>query len=334
MPITNRPSLQAPCGTGFSLSSRGSALLAVLWLSVALSTIALTVASTVRGEVDRAATASDDTRAYFLAQSAIYRGILYIEWGRMYGSPNYYQPGMPPLEFHFPGGDVTVEIMPESSKLNINLCPPADLFRLLSALGVAQERAQAITEAVVDWRSVVPGGQPTPFDMFYSQQTPSFVSPHASFQEIEDLLLVRGVTPELFYGTWDRDESVQPPRLTQRIRIARLRFDLCEWFVGREFYTFPRAHCRRFTARCRCRHRGTAANPAFSQYGSGSRVYAKHGASGEPAHVGRPFDVHHSSHRTAPHGWRRGQRYEAERFRPGQVQSAGWQFTLSHCQVV
>ncbi len=67
--------------------TKGRALLAVLWLSVALSVIALTVAGTVRGEVDRAATAADDTRAYFLAQSAIQRAILYIEWGRAYGPP-------------------------------------------------------------------------------------------------------------------------------------------------------------------------------------------------------------------------------------------------------
>jgi general secretion pathway protein K len=217
-----------PCGTGHRFlgpvrpasagcstsSSRGGALLAVLWLSVALSTIALTVASTVRGEIDRAATASDDTRAYFLAQSAIQRAILYIQWGRA-----YYQPGMPPFQFRFPGGDVTVEVMPESSKLNINNCLPADLFRLLAALGVPADRAQLITEAVVDWRTPAPGGQPTSFDAFYLQHNPSFMSSHASFIEVEDLLLVRGMTPDLFYGTWDRDDSVQPSRLTQHIGL-------------------------------------------------------------------------------------------------------------------
>jgi general secretion pathway protein K len=207
MPTTKRP------------TSKGSALLAVLWLSVALSTIALAVAGTVRGEVDRAATASDDTRAYFLAQSAIERAILYIQWGRTFGPPTYYQPGMGPLQFHFPGGDVTVDVISESSKININDSIPADLFRLLSALGVAPDRAQLITEAIIDWRTPPPGGQPTAFDAFYLQQTPSFMARHASFQEIEDLLLVRGVTPDLFYGTWDRDDSVQPPRLVQRVGL-------------------------------------------------------------------------------------------------------------------
>jgi general secretion pathway protein K len=109
--------------------------------------------------------------------------------------------------------------MPESSKININECLPADIFRLLAALGVPPDRAQAIAEAIVDWRSPILGGQPTAFDMFYLQHNPSFLAAHASFQEIEELLLVRGMTPELFYGTWDRDDRMQPPRLTQRIGL-------------------------------------------------------------------------------------------------------------------
>lgn len=202
---------------------RGSALLAVLWLSVALSVIAFTVASTVRGEIDRAATASDDTRAYYLAQGGIQRAILYIEWGRTYGQvPGqtvYYMPGMSPLQFHFPGGDASVDVIPESSKLNINNCLPGDFFQLLIALGVAPDRAQMITEAVVDWRTPAPPGQPTGLDLLYLQQTPSFMATHTSFKEIEELLLVRGMTPDIFYGTWDRDDRVQPPRLSQHIGL-------------------------------------------------------------------------------------------------------------------
>jgi general secretion pathway protein K len=200
-------------------TTEGSALLAVLWLSVALSTIALTVASTVRGEVDRAATASDDTHAYFLAQSAINRAILYVEWGRMYGPGTYYQPGTPPLQLHFPTGEATVEVIPESSKLNLNTSLPLEIFRLLTALGLPSDRAQALTEAIVDWRTIPPNNQPTAFDAFYLQHNPSFASPHTSFREIEELLLVRGMTPDLFYGSWDRDDSVQPPRLTQRLGL-------------------------------------------------------------------------------------------------------------------
>ena len=44
--------------------NRGSALLAVLWLSLALSAIAFSVASTVHGETERVSTAVDGIRSY------------------------------------------------------------------------------------------------------------------------------------------------------------------------------------------------------------------------------------------------------------------------------
>ena len=74
-------------------------------------------------------------------------------------------------------------------------------------------RAATIAAAIVDWRS--PGTAGSPFDAYYlSAMTPSFQAPHASFQEIEELLSVRGVTPEIFYGTWapagNGDAATQP----------------------------------------------------------------------------------------------------------------------------
>src|SRR5467141_3136067 len=59
-------------------SERGSALLAVLWLTAALAAISLTLATTVRGETERMATAEDGLRAYYLATGAIERAVLWI----------------------------------------------------------------------------------------------------------------------------------------------------------------------------------------------------------------------------------------------------------------
>jgi hypothetical protein len=71
---------------------------------------------------------------------------------------------------------------------------------LLTALGVDGARASTIAFGIVDWRS--PGGGGSPFDAYYLSLTPSFQAPHTSFQEIEEILSVRGVTPDIFYGTW------------------------------------------------------------------------------------------------------------------------------------
>jgi general secretion pathway protein K len=64
-----------------------------------------------------------------------------------------------------------------------------------------------VVQGIVDWRSATPGGSFTPFDQHYLSLNPSFRARHASFQEIEELLLIRGVTPDLFYGSYTKDDQ-------------------------------------------------------------------------------------------------------------------------------
>ena len=190
---------------------RGSALLAVLWLAAALSAIAFSVANTVRAETERTSTEVESLRAYYLASGAIERAILYIQWGAAYrnpdGTPKYYQNPMAALQFNFPTGAATTEIIPENSKLNINSSQPPELLKLMMALGVPAEQAETVVQGILDWRSGSPGGSFTSFDQYYLSLSPSFRARHASFQEIEELLLIRGVTPDLFYGSYIRDDQ-------------------------------------------------------------------------------------------------------------------------------
>ena len=190
---------------------RGSALLAVLWLSAALSAIAFTVANTVRAETERTSTEVDSLRAYYLASGAIDRAILYIQWGPGYRNPDgtakYFQSPTRALNFTFPTGTAATEIILETSKLNVNSVLPPELMALLLALGAPPDQAETVTRGIVDWRSPTPGGSFTQFDQYYLSLAPSFRSRHASFQEIEELLLIRGVTPDLFYGSYTKDDQ-------------------------------------------------------------------------------------------------------------------------------
>lgn len=183
--------------------------MAVLWLSAALSAIAFTVANTVRAETDRTSTEVDALRTYYLATGAIDRALLYIQWGGGYRNPDgtakYFESPMPMMHFQFATGSAVVNVIPETAKLNVNLAPPDQLTRLLVALGLDAGDAAAITQGIVDWRAPSEGGAFTAFDQYYMTLTPSFRSRHASFQEIEELLLIRGVTPDLFYPSYIRD---------------------------------------------------------------------------------------------------------------------------------
>ncbi len=184
-------------------SKRGSALLTVLWLTAALSAIGVAVASNVRGETERTSTAVDDTKAYYAARGAIERAALHMLW-RFYtddsGRPLYFQPGQPRMELDFPAAQTTVEIVPATSKLDLNRIQPEDLLRLLTALQVPIGDATEITSAIIDWRTPADPLHPSPFDAFYLSQSPSFLPRHASYQEDDELLLAKGMTPEIYYG--------------------------------------------------------------------------------------------------------------------------------------
>ncbi len=200
-PSSRRPLDLTPVG---ARPTRGSALIAVLWLVAALSAIAFTVASTVRSEVGRVSNATDGLKAYYLATGAIERAMLYLQWGPAYrnpdGSSRYYNGG-PVMQLEFPTGRAVVELIPETSKLNVNGAPPEELYALGVALGAGPLRAREIALGIVDWRTP----QLDPSDQLSLPGASSFGSHHASFQEIEELLSVRGMTPELFYGTYERD---------------------------------------------------------------------------------------------------------------------------------
>jgi general secretion pathway protein K len=116
------------------------------------------------------------------------------------GVPRFWEPGMPLLLMPFPEGEAAVEVIPESSKLNVNQAPERELMMLMVALGVPPEGAQQIAAAVLNWR----GGGGSALDQMYLTRTPSFRAPHASLEQIEELMSIAGITPDLFYGGYTR----------------------------------------------------------------------------------------------------------------------------------
>lgn len=188
---------------------RGGALLAVLWLSAALSAIALTLAITVRSELERAAGAVDSAQAYFLAQGAIEHFLMQLE-GSGYADPRAeaggFRPGRRRMRWQAPSGAVDLEITGENGKLNVYMTEPAVLARLFTLLGVESGRAGQIAAGIVARRSRNLAAQSS-----FSSQLPSFL-------QLEDLLTIPGMAPDIYYGFWERDPE---GKLVERGGIAR-----------------------------------------------------------------------------------------------------------------
>ena len=189
-------------------NNRGGALLAVLWLSAALAAVGFSVSTMVRAETDHVSTNADGLRAWYLATGAVERAIQWMWWGpgprNPDGTARYWDPTQPRMYMSFPSGDAVVEAIPEMAKLNINFASPDDLSRVVLAVSGDPALTAGIVAAILDWRTPSPG--PTAFDQYYFSINPTFRAPHASFQEIEELLSVRGVTPELYYGNYIPDD--------------------------------------------------------------------------------------------------------------------------------
>ncbi len=187
--------------TSRSVREKGGALLTVLWVSAALAAIAFSISMSIRAETDRAGTAADGLRAMYLATGSVDRATQWLLWGT--GSDRFFDrlhySDKPRLYFSYPSGDVVVEMMPEAAKLDINHASGDDLVRLITAVSGDAQRAQVITGAIQG------GGSGA--DSLFQAPGPTLRPQGASFEEIEELLLVRGMTPELFYGNYVADAA-------------------------------------------------------------------------------------------------------------------------------
>lgn len=197
---------------------RGSALLAVLWLSAALAVIAFSLAITVRGEIDRASTVVDGLRSYYLASSGVERAAVELLWSiRAPEGERKIKRGSTIVNYTFPSGEVRVEILPDAGKMDVNHATPERLYRLMVSMGTEAERAHEIAMGIAEARRPGPPGGGSSGN---SPFAPSFHLPRASFQEIEDLMLVNGMTPDILYGAWIPSGSGAEQRLERRPGLA------------------------------------------------------------------------------------------------------------------
>jgi general secretion pathway protein K len=186
---------------------RGSALLGVLWLSVALSAIAFTLSHTVRTELSRAALQMDSTRAYYLAKGGIERAmlrLLRIQRPDAEDADAGYRPGQQWMRFSFPAGDVEVQIVSESGKLNVNQATPEAITRVLTAAGIHPRLAGEMAARIEAARRPSRGQTLDPAMSVISNQDSSLSRRPASFKDLEEIFMLSGVTPELMFGAYRR----------------------------------------------------------------------------------------------------------------------------------
>jgi general secretion pathway protein K len=194
----------------------GVILIALLWILTALSVIALSFSRESRVEVAAARNAQALENSYFIARAGIATTIYQLLQRR-------YTPALRQVELQdtpdplelgvatgsLGGGVYRVDIQDESGKVAVNTVSEEMLRNLVEAIGIPKPDSDIITDSILDWRDQdsahrLNGAE----DDYYQQLNPPYKAKNGRIETIEELLLVRGVTPEYFYGHPEKENGV------------------------------------------------------------------------------------------------------------------------------
>lgn len=196
-------------------TSRGVALIMVLWVIAILSVIALEFAFAMRTEVTIARHYKGEVQLYAYAEGGIHRAIAELIYKhdpaiqqmrkaeKVIEDPEkkeWITDGRPYL-LPYDQGTCEIRVMGEAGKVNVNTVSDPTLRKMIGQLGLEGEARDVVVDSILDWRDPddfyrINGAES---DYYQSLKEP-YHSKNGNFDSIEELLLVRGVTPALFYG--------------------------------------------------------------------------------------------------------------------------------------
>lgn len=198
--------------TGPLTGGRGIALLMVLWVLTILTVIVFSLSYMTRAEIHASLTFKEWTAKKFLAEAGIERGIMEIFYrmqnlnaAPLDGSEVWKMDGTP-YKVDTDNGRFVVGIIDESGKININTLNDTSgiiLKNLLMNSGVQEEIADTIVDSTLDWKDNTGGDLHRLHgagDGYYMSLPTPYKPRHDNFETLEELLLVKGVTPEMLYG--------------------------------------------------------------------------------------------------------------------------------------
>ncbi len=177
--------------------ARGAALLLVLWLIALLAALVGAFALTARTEhlqgraLHRGVVASEAARAGL--EYAVARVIDTRPEGRWLPDGRDYA-------WRFHDAALTLHIVDETGKVDLNVAQPPLLAALLQAAGAEADMAEQLAGAIADWRDTDDLGQPSGAaeDPQYAAAGLPYGAKDAPFEDIGELQQVLGMTPALY----------------------------------------------------------------------------------------------------------------------------------------
>jgi general secretion pathway protein K len=191
-------------------NERGAALLIVLWIFIFLFVVAFDFSAAVREEGMATHRYAQEAEGYYLAIAGFQQGIYQLLKQSSRGGQVAAGQGSDLFEEGWKQGTLgegayEVRFIDEAGKFNLNRVNEETLRSIFLNLRIDQEKANILTDSIIDWRDEddlhrVNGAE----NDYYLGLSPPYTARNGPFDSVEDLLWVRGVTPELFYGDGGR----------------------------------------------------------------------------------------------------------------------------------
>jgi general secretion pathway protein K len=194
----------------------GIALFLVLWVLALLSVIAGEFSYAMRTGVNITRNFKEQTEAYYIAEAGLNRGLTEMirnqfipirtvnsagEKGEGEEKEERWRFNTDIAPVPFGGGRFKVTIGNESGKVDLNKADEVMLEMILGGLDLEERQKSIIADSILDWRDSdnlhrINGAE----DDYYKSLPEPYECKNGPFDTVEELLMVRGVTPEIFYG--------------------------------------------------------------------------------------------------------------------------------------
>ncbi len=200
----------------------GFALLAVTLVLALLAVMATELAFSMRLEAAMVRSYRDVLMARRLAEAGIQQAIREIvsdstvhgldENGQVVffkapqaGATPKALPMLPRSNVRLGPGEFSYRITDEEARLNINARQPGALEKLLTALEVDKSERDIISDSIEDWRDQNDLARINGAESDYYLKLPVPYRPrNGNLQDVSELLQIKGVTPELYWGHEDK----------------------------------------------------------------------------------------------------------------------------------
>jgi general secretion pathway protein K len=191
---------------------RGIALLMVLWVLTILMVVVFSFSYLVRTETFSSRAFKEGWENKFLAEAGIERALMELFY-RKQNPQNLEAEDQEVWRIDgteqgdaLGGGYYRVRLLDESGKIDLNLAPEVILRNLLYSLDLPGDDKDLLVNTIVD--SILDWKDPDDFIRLHGAESDYYQSlPHpykaknGIFDTVEELILVKGITPEILYGS-------------------------------------------------------------------------------------------------------------------------------------